>query len=462
MPDETTEAPSPTTSAAPRQRNADLASSVEYASRPAADAIASGRGRRHGTSYVNAFDRWFRYPAGFATDYASALLERLHVPENGAVLDCFAGSGVIGTAAQQLGLRFYGIEAHPLIAELARLKLQPAPKTDISLGETSKQLAEAATSLIRDRLERGAPSAPDQADLVKRCFDPEHLEALVALRDLIKEGHGEHWSPYLKWALLGCLRELASAKVGWPYQRPSQQRKPMFSAPIKRFLARAEQIESDIAGHSSTGNSGIVVTGDARDPASWKIVEPASIEGCVSSPPYLNNFDYADATRLELYFWGDVTSWAQMCLDVRSGMITATTQQSSVGAARDAIERLNESVEVRREVAEINRRLENERKSRKRGKEYDRVVPDYFAGILQVLENLAEAMSPKARCAWLIGDSAPYGVYVDTPRLIGMLAKQAGFTVESDELLRHRGQRWAANAMKHDVKLSERLLILRR
>ena len=60
-----------------------------------------------------------------------------------------------------------------------------------------------------------------------------------------------------------------------------------------------------------------------------------------SSPPYLNNFDYADATRLELYFWGPVASWKEMCESVRSGMLVATTQQTRQAVARAAYEQLN-------------------------------------------------------------------------------------------------------------------------
>ena len=59
----------------------------------------SGRGRSHGTSSRQPFDRWFRYPAGFASDYVELLLDRLELTE-GTVIDCFSGSGVTGTAAR--------------------------------------------------------------------------------------------------------------------------------------------------------------------------------------------------------------------------------------------------------------------------------------------------------------------------------------------------------------------------
>jgi hypothetical protein len=205
-----------------------------------------------------------------------------------------------------------------------------------------------------------------------------------------------------------------------------------------------------------------VVCADSRDAEAWQRCLPVPADGCVSSPPYLNNFDYADATRLELYFWGDVTSWADMCRDVRSGMIVATTQQTRVKAGQEAVKALSRYGEAGAEIAALTRRLEAERKARKRGKEYDRVVPSYFLGISQVLENLARALKPGAPAVWLIGDSAPYGVYIDTPAIIGRLGARHGLVVQEDMLLRHRGDRWAGNATRHKEKLSERLVLFRR
>ncbi|MFE1296343.1 hypothetical protein [Streptomyces sp. NPDC058731] len=194
----------------------------------------------------------------------------------------------------------------------------------------------------------------------------------------------------------------------------------------------------------------------------WSELGHGTAHGCVTSPPYLNNFDYADATRLELYFWGDVTSWSQMCAEVRSDMLTATTQQSSVGAASDARTLLQTYGTVGAEISEIADRLQKERGNRSRGKEYDRVVPDYFVAIARIMENLATVLASGAPAVLLVGDSAPYGVYVDTPGLIAKLAKFQGFTLEEDVILRHRGQRWASNATRHNVQLAERLVLLRR
>jgi hypothetical protein len=382
------------------------------------------------------------------------------------VVDPFVGSGVTGTAARNAGMSFVGIEAHPLIAELASLKLQPPPCHPSGLTEAAARVADEAAAAVEDEAAAAVEDNEAVPELVRRSFAPGVLGQLLAIRRLVRERAQETWALYLKWALLGTLRDVASVRVGWPYQRPTISRQAPHADPVARFRRRAAMIAEDLALLPGTAPGGgmraVVVCDDSRDAESWLRCVPISADGCVSSPPYLNNFDYADATRLELYFWGDVTSWAGMCRDVRCGMIVATTQQSRVQAAQEALASLSGCRKVGEEIAGLTQRLAAERKARKRGKEYDLVVPCYFLGISRVLDNLARALKPGAPAVWLIGDSAPYGVYIDTPRIIGRLASGHGLAVEQDMLLRHRGNRWADNATRHQEKLSERLVLLRR
>ncbi len=420
---------------------------------------SSGRGRRHGTSRSEPFDRWFRYPAGFASDYASLLLGQLRLPAGGLVVDPFTGSGVAGTAARRAGHSFFGVEAHPLIAELAALKL------DRTLGDPSSLLAAAHELAQQIAMTKARVDISGEADLTLRSFDPDTLAVLVRLRNSIRAQQQNEWHLHLKWALLATLRDVASVRVGWPYQRPGNQRQPTFTDPASRFLQRVAWMADDIQELKQSQYPSLaceVKQGDSQDAVNWSAIGAGTAHGCVTSPPYLNNFDYADATRLELYFWGDVTSWSQMCSEVRSDMLTATTQQSSVGAARGARISLQEYGAVGIEIGELADQLQKERGNRARGKEYDRVVPDYFVAIARILGNLANVLTSGAPAVLLVGDSAPYGVYVDTPGLIAKLGMQQGFTLEEDSILRHRGQRWVGNATRHDVKLAERLVLLRR
>jgi hypothetical protein len=357
-------------------------------------------------------------------------------------------------------LSFFGVEAHPMIAELGNLKLSPPPDAAEELTRYARSISSTATELSASAIHQN----DSETELVQRCFSSENLTKLASLRNLIQSDADNPWATYLKWALLATLRDVASARVGWPYQRPGAQRRPKYADPIARFLQRSEWIASDIkklSGVKEDAPWGHVVNGDSRDEISWQGLPEKIGDGCISSPPYLNNFDYADATRLELYFWGDVRSWSQMCEEVRNGMLTATTQQSSLAESSSAVTELEKLGSTGEQIQELADELSAQRLKRKRGKEYDRVIPAYFCAMTYILENLQKRLRPGAQVVWLIGDSAPYSTYIDTPKLIAEIAKAKGFVFEKDTILRHRGQRWSGNSSRHTVALAERLLLLR-
>lgn len=416
----------------------------------------SGRGRSHGTSRTEPFDRWFRYPAGFASDYVSMLLDRLHLTQ-GTVVDCFAGSGVTGTAARSRNLDFVGFEAHPLIGELARLKLIPRAGAG-QVRDLGRKLAAASRSELRAR-----DVIDKETDLVRRSFPEETLKSLIRIRTLVKDHLDDPAGPYLKWALLATLRDVADVKVGWPYQRPGVPRQPRHTDAIVRFEARVGSIADDLAAVEGSATSAQVRIGDSQDAKLWVGLGQGAA-ACVASPPYLNNFDYADATRLELYFWGEVTSWADMRREVRADMMTATTQQSTVRQKKEAVAELNGSTsQVAAEIVTLTTAVGDAQRDRnRRSKEYDQVVPAYFVAMSKILTNLRNFLLPGATALWLVGDSAPYGIYVDTPRLIGEIGSDVGLEYVQDVRLRARGQRWGSNGDRHNVPLAERLVVMRK
>jgi len=409
-------------------------------------------GKPSGASRTHAFDRWFRYPAGFSPAALDAAFSAIGAGSNSLVIDPFAGVATAGTMARSLGLRFRGIEAHPLIAELANVKL----KRPAALGDPEDLVAEAEE--LTAAVYRASVSG--EADLVRRCFDRKTLSQLASLRDLIIE-RDSPWARHLKWALLGTLREAATVKVGWPHQRPNRPRvRQVIGDPLQRFVDRAGWIADDLA-TVPTGIDHRVVVGDSRLRDAWsRALGDERPVACVSSPPYLNNFDYADATRLELYFWGEVNTWAEMCASVRDGMVIATTQQTTLSAASAAWRNLDRYPRTKAVVTPLIDDLKSLRLERGRGKEYDRVVPAYFAGIGSVLGQLKHHLATRATVAWVVGDSAPYGRYIDTPRLLACLAEEIGFEFVEDPIIRSRGERWRTNGTRHQVPLTERLLVL--
>lgn len=410
--------------------------------------VQGGIGSVYGTSRDRPFDRWFRYPAGFSAD-ALALAVAAAAPQGARVVDPFCGAGTVPFALPEGNSEFVGIEAHPLIAELAALKLRARPGTPDGLRVAAAQLVDDAT-----------PSDPEKEHpLVHRCFDPPVLARLAGLRDALAARPGQPWSAHLRWALVGALRDVASVKVGWPYQRPALRREPPHADPSARVVARAHAMADDLESRP-VPPTGRIVRGDARTPAAWRAASTGEpFAACVTSPPYLNNFDYADATRLELFFLRRAASWAEMCRTVRAGMVTATTQQTRRSRAQRSLTSLRRYPHLHASIVHLTDRLAHERAQRSRGKEYDQLLPSYFADLARVLHRLHENTSPGAKAAWVIGDSAPYGVHVDTPHLVARLAEDIGFTTLEVVGVRSRGLRWRTNGTRHQVPLVEQLVV---
>lgn len=410
--------------------------------------VASGTS--NGVSRRRAFDRWLRYPAGFSESTLHEAFTCLEGTDpRGAVVDPFCGVATVGTAARSQGRGFIGLEAHPWIATAAQLKFEvPADPAG---------LVAAASEIVADV---GPGDVSDEPELLRRVFSDEVLAILVTLRERIRSSTSV-WTRHLELALMSNLRAHAGVKVGWPYQLPSQPRQARSADPCRFLQRRANMMADDLALWAQNAPPSVVVHGDSRDAQTWTSADFSAAVGAVSSPPYLNNFDYADATRLEMYFSGAVSSWRELCLDVRDGMVVATTQQSSVGQAATALDALRRWPGVRAHVERLAGELERERLRRPRGKEYSRVVAPYFAGVGRVLEYLASALPAGAPVVLVVGDSAPYGIYVDTPSILLALGSEVGLEPVANRPLRSRGTKWRTNGSRHQVALSEQLVELR-
>lgn len=67
--------------------------------------------------------RWFRYSAGFSGAWATDLIAREATTQDVRVLDPFAGSGTTLIAAEQCGVKAWGIDPHSFVARVAQAKL---------------------------------------------------------------------------------------------------------------------------------------------------------------------------------------------------------------------------------------------------------------------------------------------------------------------------------------------------
>jgi DNA modification methylase len=199
-----------------------------------------------------------------------------------------------------------------------------------------------------------------------------------------------------------------------------------------------------------------VIHSDARTCAG---VEDKSVDLVVCSPPYANNYDYADATRLELTFFREIQGWGDLQQLVRRHLMRSCTQHVTdrANTLSDAIS--TELLDpIRSELESVTQNLADVRLTKGGRKAYHLMVGSYFADMAHVWKALRRVCKPSASIHMVIGDSAPYGVYVPVVEWNGVLAKSAGFDSWSFEKIRDRNTKWKNR--KHRVPLLEGRLVV--
>ncbi len=390
--------------------------------------------------------RWFRYSAGFSAEWVEQLI---HEYSPSSVLDPFAGSGTTLLAAEAAEVLAYGYESHPFVARIATAKTH--------WNQPVEKLLEAKEELLLVALRNTSPEMGVVPDLLNRCYTPEALQQLYALRDayLFCAMRFDPEISQLLW--LGITAILRSCSfVGtaqWQYVLPNK-RKLKSLDPFTAFEQKILDMSIDMAILRNTGcrSDAKVLLHDAR--AVSDEIPRNSIDLVVTSPPYPNNYDYADATRLEMTFWGEIRGWCDLQETVRQFIIRSCSQHAT--AERLKLETLlaDKSVDsIREELSAVCNELSEVRQTKGGKKAYHTMIAAYFCDLSKVFQALRPLCKVGSTLCFVIGDSAPYGVYVPAENWLGRLAIAAGFNSFSFEKLRDRNIKWKNR--KHRVPLYE-------
>jgi hypothetical protein len=112
------------------------------------------------------------------------------------------------------------------------------------------------------------------------------------------------------------------------------------------------------------------------------------------------------------------------------------------------------------ELVEKVSALSGRRKHKGGKKSYDCLVAGYFSDMARVLQQVFRALKPGLDFVLVLGDSAPYGIYIPTHEYLARIGLALGFSSWQVEELRTRGDKWRENPQRHKVKLKEVILTL--
>jgi len=390
--------------------------------------------------------RWFRYSAGFSAHWVREVIEREKRARGTLrVLDPFAGSGTVMVECDRAGVDSWGLEPHPFVVRVGKAKLLwNASPSDFELF--------AERILARARRVRGAISGYPR--VVRKCFPDELLLQMDQLRRALEEHHDYSVSWWLTWlALVATVRIAAPVNTAhWTYVLPRKPRR-VKAPPREAFRLQVRLMADDmhIARKEHWERRSRIDPIDARTcegvPDSWATT-------IITSPPYANNYDYADACRLELCFLQEIRGWRDLQTRVRRHLVRSCSQH--VAADRERLDALLSDPAldpIRPGVEDACRTLAEERHRHGGKKHYHTMIAAYFCDLARVWRALRRVCERGAKVCFVIGDSAPYGVYVPVHEWLARLAVAAGFRNASFEKIRDRNVKWKNR--KHRVPLQE-------
>jgi hypothetical protein len=390
--------------------------------------------------------RWFRYSAGFS----GAWVEDVLLTKNAtAVLDPFLGSGTVCIAADKLKIPSYGIESHPFVFRLAKGKL--------SWGGDITEFKLAIAELVKSAMTvRKKVSIEDTPELIAKCYSSENLHDLYSIKAAyfeLSETWPESINNLVFLTINSILRETSHVGTAqWQYVLPNKT-KARVTSPYQALRLQSQMMVDDMVflqNHAENSLANLLQS-DARTLAG---VPDDSIDLVMTSPPYANNYDYADATRLEMTFWGEVSSWADLHGTVRQFLMRSSSQHASKDKLNLSVLLSNpELLPIIEELTEVCNELDAVRKTKSGNKAYHLMVAAYFSDMAKTFKELRRVARNGSTLCLVIGDSAPYGVHAPVERWFGELAIAYGFQSWEFEKLRDRNVKWKNR--KHDFPLHE-------
>lgn len=390
--------------------------------------------------------KWYRYTAGFSAAWVNELIKSEIKNGRTRIIDPFAGSGTVLIESEFAGVESYGVEAHPYVYRIAKAKLNWNFPADIFKEEALALLKRAKSKTI---------TQTEFPKLIMSCYPLETIQKLEALKQAWLDKKQDEEIKNFNWFIITSILRTTSpvGTAQWQYIQPNKTKSKVID-PFVAFESKANEMYLDMKRTQNRFKNvvdSVILNEDARNiqsiPYGWGDL-------VITSPPYANNYDYADATRLEMTFWGDISGWADLQDNVRKHLVRACTQH--VSKLGDSIEGIlaNPRLDIiKSELLEVFETLKEERLKHGGKKNYHLMIAAYFNDLADVFHSLRRVTSDNCKMCFVVGDSAPYGIYVPVDKWLGELAISAGFNDYSFEKLRDRNVKWKNR--KHTVPLHE-------
>jgi hypothetical protein len=401
-----------------------------------------------------AFHNWYRSVLGYTEDLVAQLLSQLLLDSRTKIIDPFCGSGTTLVECMKQGIDCVGIDANPASFFVSQVKTDWSLRGD-RLLELCSDISERYPRVLRNNSShRRDPTYIylETSGMIERGWIsllPLHKAVALKLCILNLKTTKKYKNALMLALIAEVIHGASNVRFGPElYCGKSREDHDV----LLGFHERVECMALDLS-ESTKINAGIadIFLGDSRDCShvlGGLCAEPFT--AVITSPPYPAEHDYTRNARLELAFLEEVTD-RESLRRIKRRMIRSHTK----GIYKGDIDA--QLVEDNRLVQSIVRTLKHKVQDKNHGfaRLYPKVVQEYFGGIKHHLLSIKPFLSPRSRCAYIVGDQSSYlQVHIPTAEIFSSVAAEVGFkTIE----IQHWRKRWSTKTNK---ELDENILIL--
>ncbi|MCX8525893.1 hypothetical protein OF897_18420 [Chryseobacterium formosus] len=240
--------------------------------------------------------RWYPYKEGFSKSLVQEAINSIKLDENDYILDPFNGNGTVTLTSSLNNISSLGIESNPFSAFLAKTK---------SVNLSTKELDKDFNKLLKS-IKNGKKSKlleystfSEYSGKKKWLFNSEVLNAFEGGWQYTDRIYDINKKKLLQLSLISSAIDNCNAVKDGKCLKYKQERiNKNFSAEsfLNSFEGKINLIREDLQ-ESIISTKPSIINGDSR----IILDSIPHYKLCITSPPYLNSFDYTDIYRPELF-----------------------------------------------------------------------------------------------------------------------------------------------------------------
>jgi len=394
--------------------------------------------------------RWYYFKEGFSPSLVNIAIERNNIEEKDLIIDVFSGSGTVPLVSSTANINSIGFEVNPFMTFVSKTKLINSKESTfkfyldkvingINEGEISN-LENYSTFCTKGKNEKwlfnksvlrgfegGWKTTKEIPFEIAKLYRLALVSATMMNSNAVKDGK--------------CLRY----KKNWKELSYSKE------SLLDDFKKNCEIISEDLK-NTQISKVATILKGDVRE--KLKTIKD-KFKLCVTSPPYLNSFDYSDIYRPELFLCKYVSNNNNL------GKLRLSTLRSHM--------QINWELPKKTKFGSIYQNCFNELSERKELLWNNRIpimIQAYFEDIEKLLIQLKKKAKKSAQLWIIVSTSAYAGIEIPVDLIIADIGTRNGWELEVIKNIRHM-RNSTQNAQKYlngigSVKrLRESIVILR-